>query len=377
MGDATSSNNQVAEITRAFIKGIKTRNLAPLKDRRVDKDQILALARKEMPESQITTTIKNSINAGINDVGRGLDAVQALLASYDNLKYEFWLQEDLSGNGPPRNSVTIYYSTQNSCLSINFHTIVCEGQNFLFGKIKTDIHAPVMQRAIKWRGEDYDRFLSEHKWIAELPELLAQSNFKQVIDYYNSLDPSNDDWNDKVKFTKPVTDEVLKELESKLGRSITAELVNWWNKEGFSRVGDTYDPGSFEIFSPDRIQSIVKDKGYKHVIKSMGMAEVLEEFHAQDEFKNVLGEKDYHRLNKKYMIIAWFGQGDSDGYYIYADERGQFGLLEYRHDFGSDSWHAEFTTLLTTSRANANLDNCIANFLKLSTYEVWQKAIDQ
>ena len=373
MEETNISYQQLKKIVSDFNKAIGTKNLASLKDLSAEKNQVLALARKEMPESEITSNIINTINAGIKSVNTGLDTIQSLITTYDDLKYEFWIGEDMSGNGPPRNLVSIFYTTQNSCLIIKFQTIVYNNQNFLFGKLSSYKHLPLMQRAIEWMGEDYNRFLTENIWTTQLPELLANGKSEQLIAYYKSIGFGNE----KINFTAPVTDTSIKELESKLGRSIPVELLKWWKMESISSLRDSSYVGSLEIFSADRMESIIKDKGYKHVINSMGMAEVLEEFHSQDEFKNILGNEDYDQLNKKYMIVGYFTISDSDAYYIYADQTGGFGLIEYRHDFDGDSWHAEFSTLLTTSRANDNLISCIANFFTLSAYELWQNSVDE
>lgn len=163
-----------------------------------------------------------------------------------------------------------------------------------------------------------------------------------------------------LKYQPPSQAEALEQIRHRIGLQFPAVLVDLYTTQGAFEL----DGWSVKLFPPTEIlKNLTTPEGRYGHWKTLGLAEVAGFYTNPEEFKTVLSAEQYAFINAHYHCFGFQSINDSDSYFFYFDQAGNFGVVEYDHDwfhFNGEAWRNEYFPLLEQSPARLSLDQLIS-----------------
>lgn len=189
---------------------------------------------------------------------------------------------------------------------------------------------------------------------------------KQLIEDYNTTSDEifGSDYN-SILYNSPEADESIVQFESLVGMQFPNELKTFYKTFGGLTNQDNNESYCFEIFSPSQhfefIKNGSKDNNYG-IIDMFLYSWGYDRYEFEDE--TLITPEDIKTLNQQYKCFGWYRTDTilESAYYLYFDEKGNFGVVFYDQDlFGK--LQQELKKMLAGKAANFTLEHLLTDAL--------------
>jgi hypothetical protein len=167
---------------------------------------------------------------------------------------------------------------------------------------------------------------------------------------------------DSIDMGQAATDALLKQLASKFGLPIPAELRQFYINVGSAR-SDDLESNCIDIESAQQLLDALAQTQRWRRLNSTGLIDYIKYSWGNDrhEFDGYMSAESVAKINANYQAFGlWRGFEILEGaHYFYFDAQGKFGSVYYHQDAFDDLLTNHLDPMLAKSQADRTLEQCV------------------